>query len=505
MRRSIKILPAYLVLSAIPYMLGAVVLSDADMTAVNVAEPGQVAVEQPADKMPDSHGPVLDLPTGPMLVNPNPSILDQPIKESDEKNKKTPAKKPVVDKPTADKPAEKKITPKKKATTESADTKKSTAKKTAENKSANKSAKTEPTAPLPPAEPPKPLSPEMQALRDHVRKTLNYYSSQPLNTRDNTAAHILQACLAFGCDTTVRQGGAAGEPINGFTCLCWNYPCGGYNLLKLSGNHIAAQIGYGLQSNPSEFLAILALARVPKDYPIRADQTVRTVADLVESEKLSCRAGSDVSFKLIGLSRYLPPNATWKNDLGQTWSVARLIKQELDNVGQPAPNGGTHRLLALSYAVDRRGKQDQPIDGQFRRAKKYIDQYRDYALAMQNPDGSWHPQFFKYQGQGGSNIGQVNSTGHILAWLAVSLPDEKLDDERVVRCVAFLSNLLRGRRYNSLTKTSSRDIAARMNALYALSVYDTRMFKQHDKAEETDEAEVPAGEEKVSGRASSRR
>lgn len=487
MRRSIKILPAFLVLSVIPYMLGAVVLPEADNPT------NKPAFNQLAEEIPSSHGPVLGLPTGPSLVDPNPAILNQPVKPADKETtqKKAAQNKPSVAEPKVDKTKAtgKEASSKKKTEAKAAVTKKSPAKKPAD-KSTDKAASLEP------------LTPEMESLRDHVRKTLIHYSSQPMNTRDNTAAHILQACLAFGCDTTIRQGGSKGEPINGFTCLCWNYPCGGYNLMTMSGNHIAARVGYGLQSNPSQFLAVLALARVPQKYPVRVDETVRSVADLVEAEKLSCRSGSDLSFKLIGLSRYLPPNATWKNDLGETWSVARLVKEELDHAQEPAPCGGTHRLLALGYAVDRREKQKQPINGQFRRAKKYIGQYQGYALALQNPDGSWHPQFFKHQGQGGSAIDQVNSTGHILAWLAVTLPTEKLDDARVVRSVAFLSNLLRGRRYNSLTKTSSRDISARMNALYALSVYNTRVFKPHDKDEE---AEKPAAEEKLSGRASVRR
>ena len=485
MRRSIKILPAYLILSAIPYMLGAVMLYDADVQTADPAESGKSTLSKSADKMPGPHGPILESPAGPVLVDPHPAILAQPIKASDEKDKKAAKKKPAVAKAKVDK-------------TKETDQKKSPKKK-AERKTVEK------PAPVPPVEPLEPLGPEMEALRDQVRKTLDYYSSRPLNTRDNTAAHILQACLAFGCDTTVRQGGSSGEPVNGLTCLCWNYPCGGYNLLRMSDNHVAARIGYGLQSNPSQFLAVLALARVPIDYPIRVDDTVRSVADLVESEKRSCRAGSDLSFKLIGLSRYIKANATWKNDLGQTWSVARLVKEELDHAHQPAPCGGTYRLLALGYAVDRRDKRGQPIDGQFRRAKKYIDNFQDYALTLQNPDGSWHPEFLKSKGKGGSAIEQVNSTGHILAWLAVTLPAEKLDDARVVRSVGFLSNLLIGRRYNSLTKTSSLDITARMHALYALSVYNSRVFKPHDKAEEPVKAEEPAGEAKVAKRASAQR
>ena len=99
----------------------------------------------------------------------------------------------------------------------------------------------------------------MEALRDRVRQAIKHYSQQPLNTKNNTPDHILKSCLAFGCDTAVRQDGPSGESINGFTCLCWNYPCGGYNLLKMVDGHISARVGYGLQSNPAEFLGRFGL------------------------------------------------------------------------------------------------------------------------------------------------------------------------------------------------------------------------------------------------------
>ena len=464
MLRYANILPVCLLLTAMPFMFGAVVLTDPNT---------EVEKQSPADDMPSVHGPVLVLPTGPELVEQSPAVLDQPIKPSGVVDRQPAAdKKPAAKKPSAHKTAEKKAGVKAEAP----------AKKTAIQ-----------AEPKPPLEPLEPLGPEMEALRNRVRQTVEYYSSRPLDTKNNTADHILKACLAFGCDTVVRQGGASGEPVNGFTCLCWNYPCGGYNLLKMVDGHIAARVGYGLQSNPSEFLAVLALARVPREYPIRVGLTVRTVADLVESEKLACRSGSDLSSRLIGLSRYLPAGTVWKNGLGERWSVSRLLKEELDHAQEPSPGGGTHRLMAISYAVGRRARRGLPINGQFRRAKKYISQYHDYALALQTPNGSWHPSFFKYRGAGGSSIGRINSTGRILAWLVSSLPDEKLDDPRVVRCVAFLANTLTGRRQNSLASTSAADIAARMNAIYALKVYDRRVFRPHDKAAE--EAEVLKSEQ----------
>ena len=91
---------------------------------------------------------------------------------------------------------------------------------------------------------------------------------------------------------------------------------------------LAAQIGYGGQQHPGEFLAVLAMSRVKADYPVRVGKKVGSIADLVAAEKLSCRSGGDLSLKLIGLG-YYAAEPQWKNDLGETWSIERMIDEEL--------------------------------------------------------------------------------------------------------------------------------------------------------------------------------
>jgi len=327
-----------------------------------------------------------------------------------------------------------------------------------------------------------PLSPEMTALRGAIQQTLGAYARQTLNTAQNTPAHLLHVCEAFGCDGQVRQGGATGDAVNSVTCLCWNYPCAGYELLRTVEGRIAPALGYALQEQPGQFLAVLALARVPREYPVRAGEKGGKVDDLVAYEKLSCRDGADQSLKLIGLARFLPTDAVWKNDLGEEWSIKRMIRQELARSGDAAPEGGTHRLFALSYAVDRRLRRKEPLDEPFRRAKEYVEDFQDYAFELQNPDGTWHPAFFAYRGQGGTAVEQLRSTGHILRWLVFSLPESRLQDPRVVRSVHRVTELLGGRSASrDLSAASAREIAARMVALHALSIYDRRVFGPYDR------------------------
>ena len=176
------------------------------------------------------------------------------------------------------------------------------------------------------------LSPELTALRDQVRQQLAAQQNRRSTPRQNSATEILSVCLAFGCNSEVSLESADGKRINGITCLCWNYPCEGFELLGSYKNHAAARIGDGYQEHPGEFLAMLAMSRVADSYSIRVNGKTGKVADLVEAEKLGCRSAGDSSLKLIGLGHYVA-EPEWKNDLGETWSIEHMIDDELD---QPA-------------------------------------------------------------------------------------------------------------------------------------------------------------------------
>ncbi|MEN6405195.1 MAG: hypothetical protein ABFC77_01865 [Thermoguttaceae bacterium] len=332
------------------------------------------------------------------------------------------------------------------------------------------------------AKPVKKLTPELEALRDRVRATLAMQQKPLFSTQENSAAEIINCCLAFGCNSEVQLDGEDGKPINGITCLCWNYPCAGRAMLGFDRKHIAARVGYGYQQYPGEFLATLALSRVPASYPVRVGRDTRTVADLVEAEKLGCRAGDDLSLKLIGLAFYVDA-PEWKNDLGETWSIERMIQEEMAQPVVTASEGGLNRLMGLSYAVSRRAKRGLPIEGQYQRAKKYTADFQEFALQLQNANGSWGPYFLTARSANGDPSSQLRATGRILEWLASSLPESKLEDARLVRAVEYVNGLLSSDRYQWGTPSlSTREIASVGHALHALQIYDGRVFQPADVA-----------------------
>lgn len=345
---------------------------------------------------------------------------------------------------------------------------------------AAKSPATSPKPPVPaPVPKPRPaLSPAMAALRDRVRSILATHFHDPINTNDNTPSQILKFCLAFGCDTEIRYGSVAGGAMSGIGALCYNYPCAGYRLLVLDKDKPVARVGYGFQDSPGELLAMLAQSSVPESYEIRIGNWRGKVADLVESEKLSCVAGGDLSQKLIGLSHYLALNATWKNARGDAWSFERMVREELQRTPPVDSIDATNHLSGLAHVLERRVRAGQPLDGQYERARKFLDEYQTFALSLQNSDGSWNPAFFAAKGAGRDVSGSLRATGRILEWLCVSLPPERLEDRQVVLAVTYIASILES--YfapASVVYASPREIDGLMHALHALKLYDQRVFK----------------------------
>jgi hypothetical protein len=214
----------------------------------------------------------------------------------------------------------------------------------------------------------------------------------------------------------------------------------------------------------------LAQSSVPQDFPIVVGSSRYTVGDLVRYEMRTCREKSELTFKLIGLSHYLPANQSWRDDRGQPWSVEKLVREELDQPIVGAACGGTHRLMGLSYCLKRRTAQGQSIEGHFARADLYLDEFVRYAWSLQNPDGSFSTDWFAARANEPNMERKVQTTGHILEWLMFRLPDDQLDDPRVRRSVDFLL----GQVYDH--RDHDWPIGPRGHALRALALYQQRIY-----------------------------
>lgn len=311
------------------------------------------------------------------------------------------------------------------------------------------------------------LTAEQLALRESIRSCLAYYFYRPENTQRRSPWGVMHGIIGFGVDTPLLAGE---RDVNAIAWLCANGPCNGMQLLHPAAGSVGVRTGPGYQGHSGQLLAILAQSRVKIDYPLVVQGQRLSIADLVRSEQATCRSGTELTFKLIGLAHYLEPDAAWQTDGGQTWNVSRLIKEELAQPIVGAACGGTHRLMGFSYAVRKCEKSGQPVAGQWLRAKEYLEKYHEYTFKLQNADGSFSTNWFASRGDQPDLDHRLNSTGHTLEWLVYSLPNDHLSDPRLVRAVEYLTDLMwryRGHEW---------EVGPKGHAIHALCLYDERML-----------------------------
>ena len=323
------------------------------------------------------------------------------------------------------------------------------------------------------------ISPAMAARQTKIERCLQRFYTKHVNADKLRPWSIMHGVLAYGQRSKVVT---QGHLVNAVDYLCANGIGHDRRILSLKDGKLTAGVGQGFQGHEGQLLAILAQVQTPIDHPIVVDGVKFTVQDLVDYEKSTCRAKTELTFKLIGLACYLSSDEMWKNDQGEGWNISRLINEEISQPINGAACGGIHRLMALSYTLEIRRARGEPIDGQWQRIASFTENYHRNALELQNPDGSFSSEFFEGISQTSDPLRQLYTTGHVLEWLAFSMSDAQLETPAVDRMVDFLIAGLES--INSPSRElSGTDVGPTGHALRALRLYELRVFEkpsQHD-------------------------
>lgn len=300
-----------------------------------------------------------------------------------------------------------------------------------------------------------------------ISRCLAMYYRMPVDAQQWRPWTIMHGLLPYGQNSHVKSNG---QTIRAVDYLCQNHIGNDTRMLHLSGNSLGVSVGPGVQGHEGQFLAMLAQADAPVSQQIQIQNRLFSIKDLIEYEKQGCRQQSELTFKLIGLSHYISADEVWRSNSGQSWNLERLIHEEIKQPINGAACGGTHRLMGLSYAIKKRAESGKGIDGEWARAKHYINQYQDYAMQFQNPDGSFSTNWFVTQEADVDLKKRLYTTGHVVEWLAFSLSDERINDPRLARAIDYLVNLM-------LTAPSlDLEIGPRGHAIHALRLYEQRIF-----------------------------
>ncbi len=309
-------------------------------------------------------------------------------------------------------------------------------------------------------------------LAAKVRRVLDSYYRKPLNTSQDSPWSLLHWGIAFGQDSRVVTGVVSYQPTTAIQWLCDNRPAAGKQLFDTRADGLSLPIAPGLQGHHGQFLSMLAQSDVAENHPLHVNDTQYQVRDLIAHEKRTCESGMELTFKLTGIAHYTPSEQVWKNQRDETWSVRRLLVEELD---QPINRmacccGGTHRLFAWNYAVERRRAEGQPIDGPWATAAARVRAYQRRAFQFQNRDGSFSTMWLDRPENSPELTRSLTTTGHVLEWMIASLPDSQLQDPRLARAVNYVADVLEENQQNRWHR------GALGHSLHALSIYEQRVL-----------------------------
>lgn len=325
-----------------------------------------------------------------------------------------------------------------------------------------------------------PVSLSQDQFRDQIDRELDFGRDQRrLNTKDHAAWQIVHGALAYERDFLIDADGKtvraidyalAGGKMNG-----WSLEKGDLLDEKSQRYGVRATLQLGSkvgQGHPDQWLGYLQDCDIPSDEKVIIDGQTYTIDDWVTQieRDVPRNPNQEYSWTLMTLTKYRPTTHKWIASDGKEWSIDRLLEVELAGGIENIACGGTHRMVGITEAYNRRQAEGAPITGVWKEAEDLILECKAGCQQYQNPDGSLSSSFFRRPGRAVEIADKLHSTGHQFEFLIVAMNDDEIKQEWVKRAALNLTETLRK------TQKVPLECGALYHALRGLALYRERMF-----------------------------
>lgn len=268
------------------------------------------------------------------------------------------------------------------------------------------------------------------------------------------------------------------DPRNGKQVNALDYICDGGELRGLAfqptphGVEVLTLRDSQGQGHVDQFIAEMAQWSMPANKKMRVQGRDVMFLDFVRQAQMRVQMGPDkeYSWTIIVVAQYLGTDAVWNNERGERVRLEDLVRYELDASIEKAACGGTHRLFGLTWVYHLHLSRGGKTEGIWKDVADKTARYREKARSLQNGDGTFSTRSFEGRGHDNDRQLRINTTGHILEWLALSLPDEELKAEWVENAANALSVQILE------LKGSPIDSGSMYHAVHGLYLYHARRY-----------------------------
>ena len=317
-------------------------------------------------------------------------------------------------------------------------------------------------------------------LRDRIDVTLEReLNDRRLSSTTNAAWQIMHGVVAYGTELQIEtpDRGVVGAidyafsegPINGFELSL------GRTLLPATGRRgVLARLEPGSyigQGHPDQWLAVFAMAELPSDTPVQVGGETLSVLDWARQAQYDVPNNllNEFSWTLIGLTHYLPDEASWVAAGNETISWELLVEAELTYDIDTSACGGTHRLAGIVRALHAKDRLGMPDSEVWNKARALVARSIENGKQNRSANGALSSFYFVRPSQTVDLAAELSSSGHIFEFLALALPADQLSQAWVELAANRLCDLL------DATRDVELDCGALYHALNGLKMYRQRL------------------------------
>lgn len=323
-------------------------------------------------------------------------------------------------------------------------------------------------------------SPDVARVRNRALRTYANVKERPLTPVVHASWQILHGVLAYGEEFEIQLGkkplqdtkkSALDYLLDGGELSGWDFIPGEKLPNGRRGLRSSLKAGsYAGQGHRDQWLAVLAQSNLTLKQELTVDGQKFSLEDLLQQTMLDVASNTEREFSwtLIGLTKYKPTSSTWVATGGSEWSVEKLIGYELDSNLHASACGGSHRLIGIAMALEKRRQEGRKILGIWQQAADRLREIANLARTFQNSDGSFSTHYFERPGVSADNATVLATTGHTLELLALTLPPDELRQPWVLQAVDRLCELLEDSEEHAL------ECGALYHAIHGLKVFHER-------------------------------
>jgi hypothetical protein len=249
------------------------------------------------------------------------------------------------------------------------------------------------------------------------------------------------------------------------------------------------------QGHQDQFVAEMTQWGLSPDHRFLINGQNYTFKDFIHFTQMRVRvnAGQELDWAVMIIGNYLGTDFEWTNSFGEKLRFEDLLRSTLDApIGKDkAACGGTHRLFGLDWVHHLHLKKGGKTVGIWKQLADNAMHYQQLAKQFQQSDGSFSTSFFDGPGNNPDMERRINTTGHTLEWLALSLPDAELKAAWVEQAVDALTRMIFD------IQDKSMEGGSLYHAVHGLLIYYARVYDAKQLGANKPVVPLPPGQKPV--------